>query len=308
MAEALVSLRAALEERNRLLTFASRLEDLNAEGSLSETDYSTGRADYDSRIIAATVRIQALKSALTKELEASEHEADMCRLRSEGVEAHHLAGELSDEAYRTEERRWNAHKRRTDERCLVLEIALAAESVEDLGEVGKTAQVDEVSAQPALTRPANPTRPEKRAAPFTVEDSRAPMGWTRLRISAVAAAIILLVSIRLAWITPTELLGKDLASEAGASVSFLAAMGGLLCGFAGIGVSFIRTPHTRGILQVAAGALAMVALAAAVFLGELPLHDTYFRQLVTLREGFFAYVVAAAGLAVLGFLQWRSYR
>jgi len=85
-------------------------------------------------------------------------------------------------------------------------------------------------------------------------------------------------------------------------------MGGLLCGLAGTGVSFIRTPSTRGLLHAVAGLLAIAALIAAVFLGELPLHDTYFRQLVTLREGFFAYVVAATGLAVLGFLQRRSYR
>ena len=306
MPESLVSLRSALEERDRLLGFASRLEDLKAEGTLSAVDYSAGRADYDGRINAATTRIHALRSALTKELEASEREGEMCRLKVEGAEAHHLAGELTDAEFHAEERRWTAHKRRIDERCSQLEIALVAESAEDLGDIGIASAPEEAPA---------PTTPEKKkikpAKSFAADATTSPpqsRGWTRLRIAALVAAVLLLVSVRLTWLAPTDLLGKDLGGESGASVSFLAAMGGLLCGLAGTGVSFIRTPSTRGLLHAVAGLLAIAALIAAVFLGELPLHDTYFRQLVTLREGFFAYVVAATGLAVLGFLQRRSYR
>jgi hypothetical protein len=304
MAESLVSLRTALEERDRLLGFASRLEDLKAEGTLSAADYSAGRSDYDGRIAAVTARIQALKSAIRKELEASEREGDLCRLKLEGAEANHLAGELTDTEFRAEERRWNAHQRRVEERCSELEIALTAESAEDLGDMG-------VAIAPE--QPTTPAAPEKKAKPAKLHAAAAATstavarGWTRLRIAALVAAVLLLVSVRLTWIAPTDLLGKDLGGESGASVSFLAAVGGLLCGLAGIGVSFVRTPHTRGLLQIAAGIIAICALVAAVFLGELPLHDSYFRELVILREGFFAYVVAALGLTVLGFLQWRRY-
>jgi len=304
MPEALVSLRATLEERDRLLGFATRLEDLKAEGTLSAADYSAGRADYDGRINAASTRIQVLKSALRKELEASEHEGDMCRLKVEGAEAHHLAGELSDAEFRAEERRWSAHKRRIDERCSELEIALAAESAEDLGDIGLASASEQAAAPDAPEKKAKPAKPHADAATTSPVVAR---GWTHLRIAALVAAVLLLVSVRLTWLAPSDLLGKNLSGESGASVSFLAAMGGLLCGLAGIGVSFVRRPRTRGLLQLAAGIVAIGALVAAVFLGELPLHDSYFRELVILREGFFAYVVAALGLAVLGFLQWRRY-
>ena len=304
MAEALVSLRATLEERDRLLGFAARLDDLKTEGTLSEADYSTGRADYDARIATTTTRIQGLKSAIRKELEASEHEANVCRLKLEGAEAHHLAGELSEAELHAEEQRWNAHRRRIEERCSQLELALTAESAADLGDTGIAAAPEQ---PPALTTSAKQAKPAKPHRAPAIPSPAASRGWTRLRIAALVAAAILLVSVRLAWLAPTEALGKDLGAEAGVSASFLAGMGGILCGFAAIGVSFIRTPRTRGILQTVAGIIAIGALVAAVFLGELPLHDTYFRQLVTLREGFFAYVVAAAGLAVLGFLQWRRY-
>jgi len=304
MPEALVSVRAALEERDRLLGFASRLDDLKAEGTLSAADYSAGRADYDGRIAAATTRIQGLKSALRKELEASEREGEMCRLKLEGAEAHHLAGELTDAEFRAEERRWNAHQRRVEERCSELEIALTAESAEDLGEMGIASASEQAAVPTTPGKKAKPAKLHAAAATTSPQEARA---WTRLRIAALVAAILLLVSVRLTWLAPTDLLGKDLGGESGASVSFLAAVGGLLCGLAGIGVSFIRTPRTRGLLQLAAGIVAFGALVAAVFLGELPLHDSYFRELVILREGFFAYVVAALGLAALGFLQWRRY-
>ena len=304
MAESLVSLRSALEERDRLLGFASRLEDLKAEGSLSAADYPAGRADYDGRINAATTRIQSLKSALRKELEASEREGDLYRLKLEGAEANHLAGELTDAEFRAEERRWNAHQRRAEERCSELEVALTAESAEDLGDIGISSASEQA---PAPAPPEKKTKPAKSFAASTTRPPQQARGWTRLRIAALVAAVLLPVSMRLTWLAPTDLLGKDLGGESGASVSFLVAVGGLLCALAAIGVSFVRTPRTRGLLQLAAGIVAIGALVAAVFLGELPLHDRYFRELVILREGFFAYVVAALGLAVLGFLQWRRY-
>ena len=302
MPESLVSLRTALEERDRLLGFASRLEHLKAEGTLSAADYSAGRADYDGRIAAATTHIQGLKSALRKELQASEREGEMCRLKLEGAEASHLAGDFTDAEFLSEERRWNAHQRRVEERCSELEIALTAESAEDLGDMG-IASASEQAPTPAA--PGKKSKPAELQTAAVATSPAAATDWTRLRIAALVAAVLLLVSVRLTWLAPTDLLGKDLGGESGASVSFLAAMGGLLCGLAGIGVSFVRRPHTRGLLQIAAGIVAFGALVAVVFLGELPLHDRYFRELVILREGFFAYVMAALGLTVLGLLQWR---
>lgn len=304
MDDRLAGLRAALDERDRLQSFASRLESLKSEGSLSAAEYSTGTADYDSRIAATTARIEALKTAIRKELEACEREADMCHLRLEGAEARHLAGELTLTQFEDERRKWNAHSRRIEEQSTALEVALAAESIAELGD-----EVGTFSSEPpvAPSIPAAAARPEARQAPSHIASPPTTRAWTRLRVAALGAAIILIISVRLAWIAPTELLGNDLRAEAGVSVTFLAGLGGILCGLIAIGASFIRTSRTRGTVQILAGCLALAALGAAVVLGELPLHDSYFRELVVLREGFFTYLVVAAGLAVLGFIQMRQW-
>ena len=302
MAEGFTGLQSALEERDRLLSFASKLEDLQAEGSLSSAEYSTGKSDYDGRIAATTARIGALKSALRKELEASEREAEMCRLKLESAQAHHEAGDLPDAGFNSEKRRWESQLRGIATREDTLQTALTADSAADL---------EGLVIAPSTEQPSAPVQKEKKSRPpraIPAHDTRPPTatrGWTRLRIAALVAAAVLLVSVRMAWLAPTELLGKDLGAEAGVSASFLAGMGGILCGLTAIGVSFVRNPRTRGVLQIVAGVLALAALIGAVLLGELPLHDSYFRELIVLREGFFAYVVAALALAVLGFMQRR---
>jgi hypothetical protein len=53
--------------------------------------------------------------------------------------------------------------------------------------------------------------------------------------------------------------------------------------------------------------LAYTALGAGIGLGELPLHNSYFRDLIVLQEGFFLYVVVAIALVVVGILEKREY-
>ena len=162
------------------------------------------------------------------------------------------------------------------------------------------------AVHPAVpSAPTAVTRPNARRAPSVVSPPFAGNAWTPLRIAALATGVILVISVRLAWLAPTELLGSNLAVEAGVSVTFIAGLAGIVCGLIAVGASFIRTPHTRGIAQLIVGCLALASLVAAVLLGELPLLDSYFRELVVLREGLFAYLAAAAGLAVLGIMQMR---
>jgi hypothetical protein len=302
MDDGLAGLRAALDERDRLRGFTARLESLKAEGSLSPVEYATGSADYERRIATATSRIQALKAALSKELEATERESDMCRLKLESAEARHYAGETTLAQVEAEKRKWTTHENRIAQRREGLATALAAETIADLGNAESVLP----SEQPDSPTPAEfTTEPAAKSVPARGVARVTRPGWTRLRIASLVAGFILVISVRLAWLAPTEALGAGIGAEAGASVTFIAGLGGILCGLGAIGVTFIRTSRTRGLLHAIAGCLALLALVAAVALGELPLHDSYFRELVVLREGFFAYIAAAIGLVVMGFLQTR---
>jgi len=302
MDDGLAGLRAALDERDRLRGFTERLESLKAEGSLSPVEYATGSADYERRIATATSRIHALKAALGKELEAAERESDMCRLKLESAEARHSAGETTLAQVEAEKRKWTTHENRIAQRRERLATALAAETLADLGDAES-----EPPSEQADTPPLTESKSERveKAIP-TADTARVTRpGWTRLRIASLVAAFVLIISVRLAWLAPTEALGAGIGAEAGASVTFIAGLAGILCGLCAIGVTFIRTSRTRGLLYALAGCLALLALAAAVVLGELPLHDSYFRELVVLREGFFAYIAAATALGVMGFMQTR---
>jgi hypothetical protein len=298
----LSGLRAAIHERDRLKGFASRLETLQSEGALSPAEYSTGKADYDSRIASATARIETLRAVLRKELEASEREAETCRLRLEGAEARHAAGELTSAQLEEEKVRWSRQIEAIEEQSSGLGVALTAESAADLGDTELAIPEEPRAAvsAPSSTAPADVQRASARS-------STAPTGraWTWLRIAALVAAVVLLVSVRLVWLAPTALLGSGVGPAAGVSVTFIAGLAGIVCGLIAIGSSFVRASRIRGVLQLLAALLALAALVAAVVLGELPLIDDYFRQLVVLREGFFAYAAAAAALAVLALTQMR---
>jgi hypothetical protein len=303
MSNGLNGLLNALQERERLRGFASRLENLRDDGTLSEDDYATGKADYEGRIDAGTHSIHALKAALSKELEAARREAEMCRLKIESAEAHHEAGETSDSAFHTERQRWTTQLGSIEKQVATLETALAAETAADLQ--GLRLEVTADSASPPAPEKKKPQRVDVPRTTGEEPSSTSARGWTKLRIAAAVNGAVLLVSVRLAWLAPTELLGNGLSAEPGVSVTFLAGLGGIVLGLAAIGVSFIRKARLRGTLQLLAGLLAIVALIGAVFLRELPLHDSYFRELIVLREGFFTYVIAAVGLMVLGILQAR---
>jgi len=190
MNDGLTGLRAALEERDRLRSFAARLQTLKAEGSLSPAEYATGSADYERRIAAATSRIGAMKAAVAKDMVAAERERDLCRLKRESAEARHRAGETTLEQVEAEKRKWTTHEKRIEQRREGLAATLAAETSADLGD----AEVVPASGQPNM-----PTSPEATAGPAAtsfpaVSAARITLsGWTRLRIASLVAAFILVV-------------------------------------------------------------------------------------------------------------------
>lgn len=305
MAEGFSGLLSALQERDKLLAFASRLDSLKEEGTLSDDEYATGRADYDDRIEASTKRVDALKAALGKELEASEREAEMCRLKLESAEAQHEAGDLSAAAFTAEKAHWDAQLRRIGERGEALEAALAAEVATDLAGLAPP-----VEPKQQKTGARIPARSKTRVPAPRIDEARPSTPsrkWPPLRIAALVVAALLFISVRLAWVAAAPTLNASSAADPGVYVSFLAGLAGFLGGLASIGFTFIPRLRVRGALLLATGAICLGALVAAVVLEELPLLNSYFRDLVVLREGFYLYIVAAAALVVLGILQARRY-
>ncbi len=299
MSEYTEQLIRSLAERDALRGYVSRLEDLVEQGEITAAQGTHARADYEQRIAAVEARLEPLRSSVQHELDAIQLEARSRRADLRQLEARHKVGELSASKYQGEVQKLQSQLSTLEQDEQRLACLVTAESTEGLAKP--------VPAKPEATR-ATKTAKSRAATPEPT--SRKPRTYdltsaeilprTPVRIAAVVVALLLLLSVRMPWLGASELLGADLPSEPGVNVSFIAGLAGLVCGLAAIGVGFLPAPGMRGTIHTALGLAAGAALVLAVVLRELPLFDSYFRELVTLEGGFFVYVAAAFGLAVLG--------
>lgn len=382
----------AFDERDRLREFVAKLDALAAQGLVLESDYSARKTSYGERIDACDTRVDDLKGALRRDLEAARLELKVARTRLKDVKARHEAGELSAEEFGTIERESDSRQRVSVRQIHELQMALDADSVTDLpardshlpqsledaiqsdlevlrGELdlcrlrrnaARTHHQNGEIAQDDLEAVERATEAQERLILTQIQASKSALeegssadlerlvalrethpaamavvrakpewfrghaarrsghtaggqvsvargsGWTGLRIAAIVAGAFLFISVLLTWLAPGEMLREfEFASEWGLSVTLLAGFAGIACGLLAIGFSFIRRPRTRGILQASVAAVAVLALIGGVFLGEMPLYDSYYRQLVVVREGFYLYLLAAIALVTAGGLQTK---
>jgi hypothetical protein len=298
---------AALAAQDQIKGYLANLVKLKEDGSVTEEQYAAARAEYDQQLAAGFSEVQKLRTDLGRQLEATRRDLETYRFELGRVEARYKVGEIPLAKFRSEDKKLRAQIGKLEQSESELANLITAESAAGL--VAPAANV-------------RPTTPSRASQPTTAAASRGPRRATssapsfhmsgagitgsKLRIAAIVAAIVLLVSVRMPWLAATEMLGNDLGSEAGVTVSFLAGLGGIILGIGGIVAAFFGSGRTRGALHIVAGILALAALGAAVALGELPLHNSYFRQLVVMREGFYAYIAAAAALTVMGGFQRKA--
>jgi len=301
MADEAKRLIAALAAQDQIKSYLANLDKLREDGSVTGEQYATAREEYDQRLAAGSTEVQTLSTELGRQLEATNRDLETYRFELGRVEARYKVGEIPLARFRTEEKKLKLQIGKLEQRESELANLITADSA-----AGLTAPATKVG----------PTTPSRTSRPTTAAIAGAPERTTRsapsfcmsgagilgskLRIAALIAAVVLLVSIRMPWLAASEMLGTDLGSEAGVSVSFLAGLGGIILGIGSIVAAFFVSGRTRGVFHIVAGVLALAALGAAVGLGELPLLDAYFRQLVILREGFYAYVATAVALAMMG--------
>ena len=299
---------ASLTASDQLKGYLSNLQQLKDEGAVTEEQYATAKEDYDGRLASATEEVGMLRSALSAQVQIVRHDLDSLRLELGMLDVRNKAGEINLARFRNEEKKLKTRVDQLEQNEKELENLIAADSAAGLAAPETTAKPS--TATRRKRRVESPTASE-RAQPSipSTSSSRMPTGGllsSKPRIAALVVAVVLLISIRLPWLAPSAMLASNTASEAGVTVSFLVGLGGLICGLAGIGIAFIRSGRTRGTLYIVLGVLAAMALVAAVALGELPLHSSYFRQLIVVREGLYTYACAALVLMVLGAVQRRE--
>jgi len=127
----------------------------------------------------------------------------------------------------------------------------------------------------------------------------------RSRLVALIAGALLIISLLLPWLAPTEALGAGLGSIPGRYISPVILVGGIACGLVVIVSSLFLAPGVRGAVHIAMGLTAPGILLAIIVTGFLPLTD-YVLTLVVVREGLYLYVAASLVLIVTGLVERRQ--
>ncbi|MCK9356668.1 MAG: hypothetical protein M0R22_05940 [Dehalococcoidia bacterium] len=306
---------AALVERDRVREYLDRLNGLRDAGSVTPEQYETAQADYSQRLDDASGRVEELRQQVEAQLDEVRRSLDSHRSELGKLEARFKVQEIPLTKLQSDGVQHRRAIRSLQEQEKQLASLVDAESAEGLAapELEPAPIAESVPTEPKAPRRAAAIRgPEARPAPVfeppEYEEQQAregPLPRTPLRIASLAAGAVLLISVFLPWLAPTEALGTGAGADPGVVVTFLAGLGGLVCGVAAAGAAFLPWRRVRGSLHLLAGLVALAALVAAVLLEEIPLLNSYFRELVVMREGFYAYIAAAAAIAVLGIIELR---
>jgi hypothetical protein len=306
MAKDVKSFATALATKDEILGFMVNLEKLKSDGSITAEQYAMGQDEYDGRLKATVAQIDRMKGGFRKELEAMQRELEAQRFEAGKLEARYKVGELTAEQYQSADRKLRDNIGRLEREAEELDRLIQAESAADVGVAAEKALAATVVPSPPETEgPAAEIAPPQESAAEPAPVSRGFLAQ-RFRLIALVAAVLLILSIRLPWVAPSELLGADLGAEPGMSVSLIAGTVGFLCGLVAVGITFLRSPRTRGTVHALLGAAVLATLAAVVATGDFPLMDETFRSLIVVREGLILYAVAALGLVVAGPLERKQ--
>lgn len=306
MAKDVKSFAAALAAKDEILGFMVNLEKLKADGSITSEQYTMGQDEYDGRLKATVAEIDRMKGGFKKDLESTQRETEAQRFELGKLEARYKVGELTAEQYQSADRKLRDNIGRLERETEELDRLIQAESAADVGIAAEKPPPATVVPSPSATEipAAEIAPPQVSAAEPVPVSSAAPSARgflaQRFRLIALVAAVLLLLSIRLPWVAPSELLGANLGAEPGMSVSLIAGTVGFLCGLVAVGITFLRSPKTRGMVHTLMGAAVLATLAAVVATGDFPLLDETFRSLIVVREGLVLYAVAAVALVVAG--------
>jgi len=272
---------SALAAKDEILGFMVNLEKLKSDGSITAEQYAMGQDEYDGRLKATVAQIDRMKGGFRKELEATQRELAAQRFETGKLEARYKVGELTAEHYQSADRKLRDDIGRLEREAEELDRLIQAESAADVGLAAEKVPAAVVPSPPETEGPAAEIAPP--------------------HISAAEPA-----PVSRSFLAQRLLLGADLGAEPGMSVSLIAGTVGFLCGLVAVGITFLRSPRTRGTVHALLGAAVLATLAAVVATSDFPLMDETFRSLIVVREGLVLYAVAALGLVLAGPLERRQ--
>jgi len=307
MANELEQLYQALVARDKVRGYLSNLERLRTEGSVTEEQYAIAKSEYDGQESAATSTIESLKSTLRPRMDSIEKELADASFQLGSFETRLRVGEITQAKYDAEQRQLGkqikALEADREKLASLVDAERAPAQHVPPARAAKPAKAQSPVEAAPKRRERQSLEPRESRSRFSARD----IAQSKPRLIALLCSILLLVSVRLAWIGPSEMMGSENPATPGVAASFFVGLVGLFGGLTAICAAFLTSGKARGITHICLGVMAFAALGAGIALGELPLHNSYFRDLIVLREGFFLYVAMGIALIVLGILEKREY-
>ena len=296
----------ALSAKERAETLLSNLERLKTEGTLEDDEYAHLKLEYSNALAQATVQVDQIHEELDVQVVVKKRDIETYKQQLKNLETRLKVGELDAAQHLKAARKTQRTMTKLEEQVAQMETLRGASNSAELGGTARLSGPDGAwsAGHSGLSRTRVVQLFSSSAGDGSVidlvrsfEEAISP----RSKLVAPIAGFFLFVSIFLRW----QAFGDSYfrVSVSGSSSSGLVAMTVLAFLFSTLALGLAH-PKVRGGIQLLMGILAIIVAVAVVFGG--PSFSTQGYSLgVTLREGFYLYMLAAVAVITGGLLSLR---
>jgi hypothetical protein len=215
----------AFRDHRQAENLVSNLEKMRAAGAVTETEYDSMRGSYLQRLNEATVRLEAAREALRREVTSAQSRIEALRKELRESELRHKVGEVSEQAHLADRQRLEPTINEIQALLDQLEEIMRATDPEELKPYIREKEPEPVAARPAPQAPARPM-----PAPVRRAETVSPTGDAAAALAKLGAQIPLTqqTAERVAWLCVGAMFVAAMQplpwSGAGSVIAILAAL------------------------------------------------------------------------------------
>lgn len=314
-------LQEAYSRKERAENLLSNLENLKQEGTVDESQYESMKSEYSEMLNNANSEVDQIKGEINKGLESAQKDLDAYKQELSNLEARFKVGEFSSEDYRKSERKIQDKIEKTQSKISELNRLLESKGSEDVGgavdvskgKKGKSVDVAGATEKiPAIEELTTTVRDTSTSDFTSFVSTFGEVTTPRIKLIGLLGGILMLISVFVPWASISAF-GVSATASAFAlngGLGWVGLVAGLICVFA----AFLELSNARGILHVGMGILALLALLVvwasspniSVAQGSLDVMREKLMEMITIREGFYLYIISFIAVIVGGLFELKE--
>jgi len=297
-------LQRAFSGKEKYEKLLSNLEALKGKGGLTEDQYTSMKTGYQRSQEQAVATVNQLKMKITQDIQSEETNVQRQNMELQNLDARFKVGEIRADDLQKAEQRVRGKVQKSQAVILDLNRLLKAQSSADVGgyvEVKTGAGSAGTTSLQGLSVPGigeaiSGVRGTSVSDFTEIRTDMQEILSSSRELIGPGGGLLLLISLFLPWVSMFGF---------GANIFAVSGLHGAICliaALAGIGSAFLVRENARGTAQLAAGAIAFVAIFIGFFLD--PRTITQFGTLMSfLGIGFYLFVVACIAMIVGGLME-----